>query len=123
MNRTRNKAGWLSVQAALLCALATTPLVTQAKGNLIDDLFTVKKLEAQQASLEGESRGLKEGDLLYFARSPYRFKVLSVKGNQVKIALPERTDLAVGQNLMRNPTDGIKKAIDTEKRLKQALEE
>jgi len=105
---------------ALLPSLA---LASAFSGNTIDDLFTVKKIEAKQATLEGQAKTLKEGDTLYFARSPYKFTITSVKGNVVTIALPDGHDLAVGQNLMRNITGHVKQALDTEKRLKQALEE
>jgi hypothetical protein len=92
-------------------------------GSSVDDLLTVKKLEGKQAILEGSSEGLKAGDSVYFARSPYHFTVTAVQGGQVTIALPEKNDLAVGNTLMRHENDQVKRAIDTERRLKQALEE
>lgn len=92
-------------------------------GNSLRDVFTVRKIEGKRAVTEGAPEGLKEGDSLYFARSPFKFTVVSVEGSQVTVALPDKSDLKVGQTLIRNPNDQIKKALNTEKRLKQALEE
>ncbi|MGZ3651096.1 MAG: hypothetical protein ACXVB9_20770 [Bdellovibrionota bacterium] len=111
----------------ILAALFFVSLPAFAGGmfgnNTLDDMFTVKKIEGKQATLEGASKGLKAGDLLYFARSPFKFTVTGVAGNQITIALPEKQDLAVGNNLMRKENDQVKKAIETESKLKQALEE
>ena len=92
-------------------------------GNKIDDVFTVKKIAGKEATLEGDVKNLKAGDTLFFNRSPFRFKVTAAAGNQVTIALPEKQDLAVGNSLVRKETDAMKKASDTEGRLKQALDE
>jgi hypothetical protein len=92
-------------------------------GNMLDDTFPVKKIEGKEATAEGAPKDLKAGNYLYFARSPFKFKVTAVTGNQVTIALPEKHDLAVGNTLVRKETDAMKKAIDTEGRLKQALDE
>jgi hypothetical protein len=111
---------------ALVCLLAILPLVAHAGlfgNNTTDDIFTVKKVDAKDATAEGTPKDLKVGDMLYFARSPYQFRVLEVKGNMVRIALPDKQDLAVGNTLMRKDNDQIKKGIDTEKKLKQALDE
>ncbi len=103
--------------------LSLTALAGPFGGNKVDDLFTVKSLDGKQATLDGKAKGLKEGDTLYFARSPYKFSVTAVSGNQVTIALPEKHDLATGATLMRNSTEQVLKAIDTESKLKKALEE
>lgn len=92
-------------------------------GNKLDDLFTVKSVTGKAAIAEGKPNGLKEGDTLYFVRSPYKFTVSDVKGNLVTVTLPAEHDLAVGQTLTRNPNEQMKKNIETENRLKQALEE
>jgi hypothetical protein len=92
-------------------------------GNSLDDVFKVTKLEGKEATTEGTPKDLKAGDWLYFARSPFKFKVTAVTGNKVTIALPEKHDLGIGQTLVRKETDAMKKAIDTEGRLKQALDE
>ncbi len=119
-------SGWFFSWAVILQILAFSPALALASpfsGNTIDDLFEIKKIEGKQATLEGHPKALKIGDILYFARSPFKFTITAVKGNQVTIALPEKNDLAVGQNLMRNATEQVRHALDTEKRLKQALEE
>ena len=106
--------------------LLVLPLIANAGGlfvNTIDDLLSVKKLDAKQATLEGSTKGLKEGDSVYFVRSPFKFTVTSVTGNTATIALPEKHSLAVGNTLMRKEDNQVKKALDTENRLKQALEE
>ena len=92
-------------------------------GNTLDDMFSVKSIDEKEAVLEGNPKNLKEGDLLYFVRSPFKFPVTSVKGNKVTVSLPRGNDLAKGNTLMRHPTEQVKKALDTESRLKQALEE
>lgn len=111
----------------LALLFAFTPTASNAGGlfggNTIDDVFTVKSMEGKQAKLEGTPKGLKAGDTLYFARSPFKFTVTAVSGNQVTIALPGTQDLAVGNTLMRKEPDTVKKALDTEGRLKQALDE
>lgn len=112
-----------TVLAALILALFTLPAHAGLFGGGIDDDFTVKTLDGKTATLEGQAKTLKEGDLLYFVRSPYNFTITAVKGNTVTIALPEKQDLKVGNVLSRKETDQIKKAIETEKKLKQALEE
>jgi len=113
--------------ALLALLFSFTPTAANAGGlfggNTIDDVFTVKAMDSKQATLEGAPKGLKTGDSLYFARSPFKFAVTAVTGNKVTIALPDKNDLAVGNTLMRKETDAIKKAIDTEGRLKQALDE
>lgn len=105
----------------LLCLMFSFSLSAMAGG--LDDMFTIKQVDGAQATLEGKPLGLKAGDKLYFARSPFNFSVQSVTGNQVVIALPAGHDVAVGQTMVRNPTDAMKKAMDTENRLKKALEE
>ena len=94
-----------------------------ANADTIDDMFSVKEIKSKQALVQGKVKDLKAGDFLYFARSPFRFKVESVKGSDVTIVLPERHDLAVGNTLVRNATPSMLKSIDTESKLKSALEE
>lgn len=91
--------------------------------NKVDDTFAIKTLDAKQAVLEGTPKGLKAGDLLYSNKSPFKFTVTEVKGNTVTVAIPERHELKADMSLLRLPTDPIKKAIDTEAKLKQALED
>ncbi len=105
------------------CLCATTAFGSSFTGNKVDDMFTIKSISGKTAVTEGAAKGLKAGDSLYFARSPFKFTVTEVKGNQVTVAIPETNDLAVGQTMMRNITEGVKKSLDTEGRLKQALEE
>lgn len=92
-------------------------------GNTIDDMLTVKKVEGQQAVLEGKTAGLKAGDKLYYYRSPFQFPITAVNGNQVTVTLPANSEITAGQNMVRQPTDSMKKAMDTEEKLKKALEE
>lgn len=99
------------------------PFVSYAGDNTLDDAFRVKSIKGQQAVVEGKSKDLKSGDILYFGRSPFKFTVDSVSGGLITINLPPSHDLQVGNTLVRNPTDSILKSIDTEKKLKTALEE
>jgi hypothetical protein len=92
-------------------------------GNKIEDTFTVKSMEGKLAKLEGTAKNLKAGDLLYFPRSPFKFTITTVSGNVVTIALPEKQDLAVGSALVRKEPESVKKALETESRLKQALDD
>jgi hypothetical protein len=91
--------------------------------NKIEDSFSVKSVEGNQAVVTGKPAGLKVGDYLYFNRSPFRFQVTAIEGEKVTVALPERHELKPGFALLRNANDQIKKSIDTESRLKKALEE
>ncbi len=114
---------FLSLMILLQCLFAGNASASAFSGNKIDDLFEIKSITGKTALASGKTAGIKEGDWLYFSRSPFRFQVSSVKGNQITVNLPDGHDLQVGQNLLRNETDAIKKAINKEKRLKQALEE
>lgn len=89
----------------------------------LDEMLTVKQVQGQQATLEGKVSGLKAGDKVYFARSPFEFQVVSVTGNLATVSLPANSDVAAGQTMVLKPTDAMKKAMDTESRLKKALEE
>jgi hypothetical protein len=91
--------------------------------NKVDDVFAIKQLEGKQLVATGAPKGLKPGDILYSQKSPFKFTVTEVKGNSVTLTLPERHELKEGMSLLRMPTAPIKKAIETEARLKQALEE
>lgn len=91
--------------------------------NKAEDSFSVKSVEGSQAVVTGKPGGLKAGDYLYFNRSPFRFQVTAVEGEKITVALPERHELKPGLALLRNANDQIKKSIDTETRLKKALEE
>lgn len=113
----------IRLMVLLQCLIQAPAFASAFAGNKIDDLFTVKSITGKSALTEGKANGLKEGDTVYFARSPYKFSVTAVKGNQVTIALPDGHDVAVGQTFMRNQTEAVKKALETENRLKQALEE
>lgn len=113
----------LLLGCAVIYALPALAGGSAFSGNKIDDLFTVKSITGKSALTEGKASGLKEGDTVYFARSPYKFTVTAVKGNQVTVALPDGHDVEVGNTMMRNETDTVKKALNTENRLKQALEE
>ncbi len=114
---------FIRLMVLVQCLIVTTAWGSSFSGNKLDDVFTVKSIEGKSAVTEGSPKSLKAGDTLYFARSPFKFSVTAVKGNQVTIALPDSHDLAVGQTLMRNITEQVKKSLDTESRLKQALEE
>lgn len=105
-----------------LCLLVSLLCSTAAFASNIDDMLTVKLVNGQSATLEGKP-GLKAGDKVYFARSPFQFSVTNVTGNLVTIALPSGNDVAVGQTMVREPTQAMKKAMNTEEKLKKALEE
>jgi len=91
--------------------------------NKADDVFAVKQLDGKQLVVEGAAKNLKAGDTLYSQKSPFKFTVTEVKGNTITLSLPDRHELKEGMSLLRMPTDPIKKALDTEAKLKQALEE
>jgi|GEM_PF-4971915 len=114
---------FIRLMVLVQCLLVTSAWGSSFSGNKVDDMFTIKSIEGKSAVTEGTPKGIKAGDTLYFARSPFKFSVTAVKGNQVTIALPDSHDLAVGQTLMRNITEQVKKSLETEGRLKQALEE
>ncbi len=103
--------------------LLTISICDMAFANRLDDTFVVRSVGEKEAVLEGTPKNLKAGDTLYFIRSPFQFKVASVKGEQVTIELPEKHDLQPSNALVRSLTSGIKKGIDTEDRLKKVLEE
>ena len=108
--------------AALLC-FAPLAQGTFYSGNTISDTFTVTKIESGLAYADGISNNLKAGDYLYFARSPYKFSIKSVTEKQIVVILPAKNDVKVGNTLIRNSTDFIKKALDTELKVNSALEE
>lgn len=85
--------------------------------------FVVKDIQAKQAILEGKAKDIKLGDKLYSNKSPFEFVVSSVKDTTVTISVSNPGSLAVGNTLVKTPTEGIKKAMATEKRLKQTLDE
>lgn len=107
----------------LAFALLLIPAFAQAEENNLNDLFPVKEIEGSHAVVEGKVMSLKPGQYLYFIRSPFRFQIESISGNKITVKLPASHDLKVGQGLVRNATDSMKKSMDTEKRLKSALEE
>lgn len=113
------KAAWIALLLATLPAHAGSLF----GDNKIDDIFTVRSIQGTSATLEGTPKDLKAGDQLFFARSPFKFAVTAVKGSEITIALPEKQDLEIGNSLMRKENDQVKRAMDTEKRLKQALDE
>jgi hypothetical protein len=94
-----------------------------AHATTMEELLTVKTVDGQKATLEGKTDGLKAGDQLYFARSPFHFTITEVKGEKITITLPGNHDVKVGNTMLRTPTPSMKKAIDTEDRLKKALED
>lgn len=104
---------------SLMLSLSTPALAGSA------DYFIVKEVKGKQAILTGDTNGLKAGDIVYYGHSPFRFTISSVTENELTISLPEgaSTDLKNGSTLLREPTTAIKKGINTERRLKQALEE
>lgn len=107
----------------LALILLLIPALVRAEENNINDFFPVKEITGSHAVVEGKVMSLKAGQYLYFNRSPFRFLIESVSGNRITVKLPASHDLKVGQGLVRNATDAMKKAMDTEKRLKSALEE
>jgi hypothetical protein len=102
--------------------LALLALVPTAKAdNTLNDVFTVTAVNGAQATLTGKVESVKAGDSLYFIRSPFKFKVLSAGTNSVVIELPPSSDVVVSNTMVRNPTPTIKKALETESKLKSAL--
>lgn len=112
-----------TVKIALSLSLFLGLSVVAAAANNMEDSFAVKQVAGDHAVVEGKPKDLKVGDYLYFVRSPFRFKVTAINGNQVTVELPAKHDLADSNVLLRNATPVIKKNIDTEVRLKRALEE
>lgn len=107
---------------ALLLALlfaAALPALASKK----EDSFTVTAVEGTSARLSGDSKGLKAGDTLYFARSPFKFTVAEVRGQEIILTLPERHGLSPGSVLLRAPDETIRKNMETEAKLKRALED
>jgi len=114
------------MRALLILTLLLSMPTAQASlfgKNKADDSFAIKSVAGSQAVTQGNPKDLKAGDILYSNKSPFKFTVSEVKGSTVTVALPERHELKVGMALLRMPTDPIKKAIDTEERLKRALED
>jgi hypothetical protein len=109
----------------LLALLLQGPLAMAGifGNNTMEDSFAVKKVENGKAVVEGTPKDLKVGDDLYFVKSPFHFKVTAIEGNKVTVAVPGDSKLVVGNALLRHDNPQIRKNIDTEKRLKQALEE
>jgi hypothetical protein len=109
----------------LLALLLPGPLATAGifGNNMADDSFGVKSVGDGKAVVEGAPKDLKVGDDLYFVKSPFHFKVTAIEGNKVTVAVPSGSSLAVGNALLRRANPQIQKNIDTEKRLKKALEE
>lgn len=108
----------------LMLILILTPYLANAlESNGVDDSFRVKEVKGQVATLEGKAKSLKAGDDLYFNRSPFKFTIESVSGNTITIKVPANSDLQEGNGLVRHPTAAILKGIDTEKKLKSALED
>ncbi|RZA08062.1 MAG: hypothetical protein EOP11_05975 [Proteobacteria bacterium] len=105
--------------ASFLLALCLTTLPARAAG----DSFSVKSVAGGTAMLSGDTAGLKAGDTLYYARSPFKFNVTDVKAGQVTIALPASHDLKVDSVLLRSSNQSIQKNMDTEAKLKRALED
>lgn len=91
--------------------------------NTLDDTFNVVEIKEKQAIVEGKPKDLKVGDKLYFVRSPFQFTVEAIKGDKVTVTLPEKHDLTTSNSLMRNAIPSVKKSIETESKLKQALGE
>jgi hypothetical protein len=87
------------------------------------DSFVVKSVGNGSAVVSGEAKGLKAGDSLYYARSPFRFTVTEVKGSQITIALPSSHDLKPDTMLLRSSNESIQKNMETEMKLKRALED
>ena len=91
--------------------------------NKKDDSFSVVKIEEKTATATGEVKDLKVGDKLYAVKSPYQYTVTEIQGKIVTVALPEKHQLTEKAALLRKITPAIKKNIDTEARLKEALGE
>jgi hypothetical protein len=105
--------------ATFLWALSLGQPAARAAG----DSFAVKSVGGGSAVLSGDTAGLKAGDTLYYARSPFKFNVTEVKGAQVTIALPASHDLKTDSVLLRSPNPSIQKNMETEAKLKRALED
>ena len=91
--------------------------------NKKDDSFSVVKIEEKTATATGEIKDLKVGDKLYAVKSPYQYTVTEIQGKMVTVALPEKHQLTEKAALLRKITPAIKKNIETEARLKEALGE
>jgi hypothetical protein len=87
------------------------------------DSFVVKSVAGGSAVLSGDASGLKAGDVLYYARSPFRFTVTDVKPAQVTIAVPGNSDLKPDAVLLRSANSVIQNNMETEQTLKRALED
>lgn len=106
---------------ALLLALLFAAALPARAGK--EDSFTVTTVEGNSAKVSGEAKGLKAGDVLYFARSPFKFTIAEVRSNELTLSLPDRHGLTPNSVLLRAPDATIKKNMDTEAKLKRALED
>ena len=98
------------------------PAMTEAS-NKLKDVFNVLEVTGDKAIVTGEPKGLKARDKLYFPRPPFQFTIEKIEGNEITVKLPKQHDLSTSHSLMRNMTPIIKKNIDTEKKLREALGE
>jgi hypothetical protein len=99
-------------------ALAILPFFASAA-----DALVVKAIDGNKAKLIGNAQGLKSGDYLYFSRSPFRFTISEVKGNEITIDLPNGSAPPVNSSLLRAPDESIKKNMQMEQKLKHAIED
>lgn len=104
------------------CVMSLILAATAVAGRITDE-FEIKKINGNEAIVQGEPREVKAGDDLYFPLPPYRFRVTAVNGNELKVALPPSHSLTPGRYLLRKPNEIIKKYIDTESKLKTAFED
>lgn len=114
---------WKTILIALAFSLAMPQAFAFLGDNKKDDSFAVVKIEDKIATLSGEIKDLKVGDKLYSVKSPYQYTVTEIQGKVVTVALPENHKLTESSALLRKITPAIKKNIDTESRLKDALGE
>jgi hypothetical protein len=114
---------WKTIQFALVFSLAMPHALAFLGDNKKEDSFAVVKIEEKTATLSGEIKDLKVGDKLYSVKSPYQYTVSEIQGKIVTVTLPDGHKLTESSALLRKITPAIKKNIDTESRLKEALEE
>ncbi len=114
---------WKTILFTLVFSLVLPQAFAFLGDNKKDDSFGVVKIEDKSATLSGEIKDLKVGDKLYSIKSPYQYTVTEIQGKLVTVALPDNHKLTEGAALLRKITPVIKKNIETESRLKDALGE
>jgi hypothetical protein len=107
----------------LFLSLALVGVMPLAGAHPLGDSLPVVAVNGTKATAHGEARGLLVGDFLYFPRSPFKFPITAVKGQEVDVAIPAGYDLMVGAQLLRTPNDRVQSNMQTEQKLKHAIED